>query len=62
MLKEIIKLQSLLNGTFKRNNKMNICGIELKANQTILAVQIDGEYKDLKTKRLLWKMMKNKSQ
>lgn len=52
MLKEIIKLQSLLNGTFKRNNKMNICGIELKANQTILAVQIDGEYKDLKTKKI----------
>ncbi|ADG91677.1 conserved hypothetical protein [Arcobacter nitrofigilis DSM 7299] len=31
---------------------MNICGIELKANQTILAVQIDGEYKDLKTKKI----------
>ncbi|PLY10723.1 MAG: DUF3010 domain-containing protein [Arcobacter sp.] len=31
---------------------MNICGIELKANQTILAVQIDSEYKDLKTKKI----------
>ncbi|WP_428023261.1 DUF3010 family protein [Arcobacter sp.] len=31
---------------------MNICGIELKANQTILAVQGDGEYLDLKTKKI----------
>jgi hypothetical protein len=31
---------------------MNICGIELKANQTILAVQKDGEYLDLKTKKI----------
>lgn len=40
-------------GHLKRNNKMNICGIELKANQTIFAVQIDGEYKDLRTKKII---------
>jgi len=32
---------------------MNICGIELKANQTILAVQCDGEYLELKTRKII---------
>ena len=31
---------------------MNICGIELKANQTILVVIRDGEFLDLKTKKI----------
>jgi len=32
---------------------MNICGIELKANQTILVVIKDNEFLDLKTKKIV---------